>query len=66
MHHPLVKPMVDIPKMASLVQSMLLRCLDAFVSGDTEVARNVLLADDEVDPLRCMRNCWPPCSAIPG
>jgi phosphate transport system protein len=52
MHHPLVKPMVDIPKMASLVQSMLLRCLDAFVNGDTEMARNVLLSDDEVDKLR--------------
>jgi phosphate transport system protein len=39
MHHPLVKPMVDIPKMAS-------------VSGDTEMARNVLLADHEVDALR--------------
>jgi len=52
MHHPLVKPMIDIPKMASLVQSMLLRCLDAFVNSDTEMARNVLLSDDEVDKLR--------------
>jgi phosphate transport system protein len=52
MHHPLVKPMVDIPKMASLVQSMLLRCLDAFVNGDDALARTVLLADDEVDKLR--------------
>jgi len=38
--------------MASLVQSMLLRCLDAFVNSDTEMARNVLLSDDEVDKLR--------------
>src|SRR5215475_7956500 len=52
MHHPLVKPMTDIPKMASLVQSMLLKCLDAFVNSDTELARTVLLADDEVDGLR--------------
>ena len=52
MHHPLVKPMVDIPNMASLVQSMLLKCLDAFVRGDEELARSVLLADDEVDRLR--------------
>jgi phosphate transport system protein len=44
--------MVDIPKMASLVQSMLLRCLDAFVNGDDTLARSVLLADDEVDQLR--------------
>jgi len=52
MHHPLVKPMVDIPNMASLVQSMLLKCLDAFVKGDEALARSVLLADDEVDRLR--------------
>ncbi len=52
MHHPLVKPMVDIPNMASLVQSMLLKCLDAFVNGDEALARSVLLADDEVDRLR--------------
>src|SRR5580700_3564299 len=52
MHHPLVKPMTDIPKMASLVQSMLLKCLEAFVKGDADLARSVLLADDEVDRLR--------------
>jgi phosphate transport system protein len=52
MHHPLVKPMTDIPKMASLVQSMLLKCLDAFVQGDADMARGVLLSDDEVDKLR--------------
>jgi phosphate transport system protein len=52
MHHPLVKPMTDIPKMASLVQSMLLKCLDAFVRGDADLAHTVLLSDDEVDDLR--------------
>jgi phosphate transport system protein len=52
MHHPLVKPMTDIPKMASLVQSMLLKCLEAFVKGDAVLARSVLLSDDEVDKLR--------------
>src|SRR5271165_3378769 len=52
MHHPLVKPMIDIPKMAVLVQSMLLKCLDAFVNGDADLARTVLLSDHEVDVLR--------------
>lgn len=52
MHHPLVKPMTDIPKMASLVQSMLLKCLDAFVNSDADLAHTVLLADSEVDALR--------------
>jgi phosphate transport system protein len=52
MHHPLVKPMTAIPTMSSLVQSMLLKCLDAFVQGNAELARSVLLSDDEVDALR--------------
>lgn len=52
MHHPLVRPLTDIPKMASLVQSMLLKCLEAFVRGNDELARSVLLSDDEVDRLR--------------
>jgi phosphate transport system protein len=52
MHHPLVKPMVDIPKMATLVQSMLLKCLESFVNGDEALARSVLTADNEVDQLR--------------
>ncbi len=52
MHHPLVRPMTDIPKMASLVQSMLLQVLEAFVKSDADLARSVLLADDDVDRLR--------------
>ncbi len=52
MQHPLVKPMTDIPKMATLVQSMLLKCLDAFVNGDADLAHTVLLSDAEVDSLR--------------
>lgn len=66
MHHPLVKPMTDIPKMASLVQSMLLKCLEAFVKGDADLARTVLLSDDEVDRLRdaVYAELVVPCSAI--
>src|SRR5579885_1004562 len=52
MHHPLVKPMTDIPKMATLVQSMLLKCLDAYVNNNADLAYSVLLSDDEVDALR--------------
>lgn len=52
MHHPLVRPMVDIPKMATMVQSMLLNCLDAFVNRNVELATSVLLADAEVNRLR--------------
>jgi len=34
------------------VQSMLLQVLEAFVKGDADLARSVLLADDDVDRLR--------------
>jgi len=47
-----VKPLIDIPRMAQLVESMLLRSLDAFVKGDAEIAHSVLIGDDEVDALR--------------
>ena len=52
MRHPLGQSLADIPAMASLVQSMLLKCLTAFVNGDEDLARSVLLLDDEVDGLR--------------
>lgn len=51
-NRPPVKPLIDIPKMASLVQSMLLKSLDAFVKGDVELAMSVLPADEDVDILR--------------
>jgi phosphate transport system protein len=47
-----VKPLIDIPRMAQLVESMLLRSLDAFVKEDADVAMSVLTSDDEVDHLR--------------
>jgi phosphate transport system protein len=47
-----LRTMIDIPRMGSLVESMLLRALDAFVKEDAEIAQSVLLDDDEVDELR--------------
>jgi phosphate transport system protein len=52
MQEPLVKPLIDIPHMASLVQSMIRKSLDAFVKKDPELARSVLASDDAVDELR--------------
>jgi phosphate transport system protein len=49
---PLVKPTTDIQKIAALVESMLLKCLNAFVNGDADLAHSVLLSDNEVDQLR--------------
>jgi phosphate transport system protein len=53
MAHPLVKTPADIPRMESLVRLMLHKCLDAFVQGDADLARSVLVSDDdEVNRLR--------------
>ena len=49
---PPVKPMIDIPRMAHLTESMVRNSLDAFVKSDAELARSVLVSDDAVDDLR--------------
>lgn len=49
---PVIKPMIDIPHIASLVQSMVRKSLDAFVNRDADMARSVLASDDAVDKLR--------------
>ena len=49
---PLVKPLIDTPRMASLVEDMLHSSLDAFVKRDADLAERVLPADDEVDSIR--------------
>ena len=49
---PLVKPLIDTPRMASLVEDMLHSSLDAFVKRDVALAEKVLPADDEVDSIR--------------
>jgi phosphate transport system protein len=48
---PLVKPLVDIPRMAELGLSMLHRALGAFVARDAEKARAIPAEDDQVDAL---------------
>ena len=47
-----LKPLIDIPRMARLVQDMVRQSLDAFVRRDTELARAVIGSDDQVDSLR--------------
>ncbi len=49
---PLLKNMIDIPHIAALVQSMVRKALDSFVTRDTQLARSVLASDDAVDDLR--------------
>jgi phosphate transport system protein len=52
MEGPPIKPMIDIPHIAGLVQSMVRKSLDAFVMRDADLARSVLASDDAVDSLR--------------
>lgn len=46
---PPVKPLVDIPRMAQLVQKMLHDTLEAFVRRDLDLALQAVKQDDEVD-----------------
>jgi len=48
---PLLKPLVDIPRMAAKALDMLHRALGAFVRQDVDLARAIPTEDDEVDAL---------------
>ncbi len=48
---PPLKPLIDIPRMAGMVQGMVKDSLDAFVEGDAGKARAVCRNDDTVDGL---------------
>ncbi len=48
---PLVKPLIDIPRMALKSREMLRGALDALVARDAEAAKRVAGEDDEVDAL---------------
>jgi phosphate transport system protein len=50
--HPPVKKLIDIPRMASIAQSMLRDALDAFVRRDLALAQSVLNEDDRLDELK--------------
>ena len=48
---PLLKPLIDIPRMAEIAQRMVRDSLDAFVQQDVMRARGVCRQDDQVDRL---------------
>jgi phosphate transport system protein len=48
---PLLKPLIDIPRMAQKDVDMLHRALTAFVNEDVETAKSLPVEDDEVDAL---------------
>jgi phosphate transport system protein len=48
---PLIKPLIDIPKLAAVVLEMLADALDAYSRWDGARARDIALRDDEADRL---------------
>jgi phosphate transport system protein len=48
---PLLKPLIDIPRMANLAQNMVRDAINAFINRDDKLARSVCQRDDEVDNL---------------
>jgi phosphate transport system protein len=49
---PLLKPLIDIPKLSSVAQQMVRDAIEAFVRHDIELAKKVILSDNEADDLR--------------
>ncbi len=47
----LVKPLIDIPRMAEISADMIKSSLESFVSRDVETAKAICAKDDEVDML---------------
>lgn len=48
---PLLKPLVDVPRMAEKARDMLHDALQAFATQDVDLARSIPPRDDEVDAL---------------
>ena len=49
---PLLKPLIDIPKLSGIAQNMVRDSIEAFIKKDAELARKVMLTDPEADKLR--------------
>lgn len=48
---PLLKPLIDVPRMAALVRDMLRGAVTAYLEGDAQSAELVAQRDDDVDRL---------------
>ena len=48
---PPLKKLVDLPRMAEIAREMLRDSLVAFIQGDVEAAKEIIVRDDEVDAL---------------
>jgi phosphate transport system protein len=50
-NEPLLKPLVDIPRMAEISRSMLNDAITAYIEEDSDAARHIAQVDDDVDAL---------------
>jgi phosphate transport system protein len=53
-NRPSIGPATAIPRIGTMVESMVRKSLDSFIHCDSDAAREVLKADDEVDRLRTL------------
>ncbi len=51
---PLLKPLIDIPKLASQAKTMVHNSIDSFVKRDEDMAKKVILSDNESNKLRTL------------
>lgn len=51
---PLLKPLIDIPKLSAIAQNMVKDVIDSFINKDVNLAKKVVLSDSEADKLRDM------------
>jgi len=49
---PLLKPLVDIPKLSVIAQAMVKNAIESFLNKNVDLARKVVLSDNEADSLR--------------
>jgi len=49
---PMLKPLVDIPKLTAIAQNMVKMSVDSFINGDVGLAKKVIISDNEADKLR--------------
>jgi len=50
-NEPLLKPLIDVPRMAEISCEMLHNAIEAFLSGDADAAKKIAKRDKEVDQL---------------
>ncbi len=48
---PLLKPLIDLPRMADINREILHESIQAFMEGNTEAAKEIAKRDDEIDQL---------------